>query len=338
VVIRNNLIFDIPGFAGVGNEFAGQIQVYDNVVLGCAIGLDIGCGNHNLVHNNLITSYERFNALLAAASYTAIDLSRYSPFTAGEITGFADPKCLDGIALSGNYRSLVFDNEITDCTRNGDLILSYDHWVDGERHNVDHENDIVYGHRGNLFFRNRLHDNEAYYTIREYNKQDPGVSYDEMFFHNLFADNGSAKGIIFEHSEGMMFFNNTLVSGDDVDLSGASVDALIKNNIFFDSGFSVSADSTNADASHNCEGDAPGVFADYDAGDYRLDAAPGNPCIGAGENLSAELAPRFQVFHDAYDAEFAWYDDFEIEFDFLTDLGGNTQGDSWDAGAYATEP
>jgi len=337
VVIRDNLIYDIPEFAGVGNEFASQIQVYDNVVLGSAMGLDIGCGNYNIIHNNLITSYEHFNALLADPSYTAIDLSRYQSFTAGEIAGFADPKCLDGIALSGNYMSLVFDNEISDCTRNGDLILSYDHWVDGERHNYDHENDIDYGHRKNLFFRNRIHDNTAYYTIREYNKQDPGVSYDEMFFNNVFAANGSSQGIIFEHSETLMFFNNTVVNGDEVDLSEASLDARIKNNLFFDSGFSVSADSTGADASHNCETTEPGVFVDYDGGDWRLDAAPGNPCIGVGENLSGALVTRFQAFLDAYDTEFAWYDDFDIEFDFHADLDGNVQGDTWDAGAFTTQ-
>ena len=41
---------------GVGNEVANQVHVVSNVVLGSTMGLDIGCGNYNLIHNNLITN------------------------------------------------------------------------------------------------------------------------------------------------------------------------------------------------------------------------------------------------------------------------------------------
>jgi putative metal-binding protein len=335
VIIRNNLIYNIQNFAGVGNEVADQIHVYNNVVLGSWIGLDIGCGNYNLIHNNLITSYEHFNALLQDSNYTAIDLSAYQPFSQAEINGFFHQKCHDGIALSGNYMSLVFDNEITDCTSAGDMIMSYDHWLDGQRHNYDHINDIDYGHRSNLFFRNKIHHNDAYKTIEEFKDSMPlGVTYDNMYFNNLFAENNSSQDIKFKHSEGLLFFNNTIVSGDNLELQEESINATIKNNILYDSGYSLSGDSSPAEISNNHETSDPTVFTDLAGGDYHLNPDPGNPCSGTGADLSVSLAARFQAFDDIYSTKFAYYDDFDIEFDFSKDFDGQTQAADWDIGAY----
>ncbi|MBN2495243.1 MAG: hypothetical protein JXR96_11665 [Deltaproteobacteria bacterium] len=338
VVIRENLIYDVNSFAGVGNEFADNVQVYDNVVLGCAIGLDIGCGNYNLVANNLVTSYAEYNARKADPGYTAIDLSRFPSFSQAEIDTFGHPHCLDGIALSGNYMSLVFDNEITDCTRNGDMILSYDHWVDGQQHNHDYENGIAYGHRYNIFFRNRIHDNVAYYTIREYNKQEPAVSYDQLYLHNLFADNSSSQGMIFEHSERLVFANNTIAAGDTLSLQESSTGAVIKNMLFFESGCELSADSTGADVGHNVETADAAVFVDRLSGDFHLDAGMAqNPCIQTGEDLDALLAPRFEAFDDLAAEAFGFREDFDVRFDLGVDLAGRVQSGTWDVGAYSVD-
>ncbi len=336
VIIRKNLIYDVPEFAGVGNEVADNIHVYDNVILGCAMGLDIGCGNYNVLYNNLITSYEHFNALKEDAGYTAIDLSSYSTFSAQDISTFSRATCLDGIALSGNYMSLVFDNEITDCTDNGDMILSYDHWVDGTRHNYDDINDIDYGHTANLFFRNKIYDNEAYYTIREYNKQDDGVSYNQAYFGNVFANNHSSQGLKFEHSERLIFSNNTIVRGDDLEILEQSTDAVVKNNIFFDASYTASADSVGLDDSNNHLTTDESIFVDFSSDDYHLDAVGGATCVDNGVDLSATLAVRFDPFDDLYSAEYAYHSSFDIEFNFFVDLSGNTQDDNWDLGAYYT--
>jgi len=338
VLIQRNLIYDIGGFAGVGNEVANQIHVRDNVVLGSAMGLDIGCGNHNLVHNNLVTSYEHFNELLADPTYDHIDLSGYAPFTPDEIAAFDDPSCLDGIALSGNYMSLVFDNEVVDCNRWGDLYLSYDHWVDGEMHNVDEANGIEYGHRKNLVFRNRFHHNVAWYTIHEYDKQDGGVSHTQAYFRNVFFGNETEHGLRFERSEGLLWFNNTVTGGDGLSLNEQSTDALIKNTLFFDSGVSLSKDSTGADQEHNHQTIDTDLFVDFAGEDLRLDPVGGTPCIDTGADLSSTLAPLLQPFHDAYDTEYAWYPGFDVAFDFDVDLAGQAQDPAWDIGAYVATP
>ncbi len=336
IIIRNNLIYNIRKFAGIGNEFADNIHVYNNIILGSPMGLDIGCGNYNVIHNNLITSYEHFNSLIDDENYTDIDLSRYHQFSESEINTFYHPECLDGIALSGNYMSLIFDNEITHCFGNGDLILSYDHWIDGARHNFDYENNINYGHRANLFFRNKIHDNDAYYTIREYNKQADGVSYDEMFFHNIFYNNNTSKGIIFEHSEGLLFFNNTIINGDNLNLLEESANTLIKNNIFYNSGYTISADSSGEDISSNHDTEDPTIFFDFAYNDYDLSTSSPNICNNCGEDLSNIISPRFLPFFDLYDIEYNFYDDFHIEFDFFKDINGNIQDGVWDIGAFVS--
>ncbi|MCP4677274.1 MAG: hypothetical protein GY854_17520 [Deltaproteobacteria bacterium] len=334
VTIRDNLIYDIPEFAGVGNEVADNVHVYNNVILGSAMGLDIGCGNYNVLHNNLVTSYENFNALKADPGYTAIDLTRFDTFSSQDISQFNRETCLDGIALSGNYMSLVFDNEITDCNGNGDMILSYNHRVDGDVHNYDHINGIDYGHRYNLFFRNKIHGNEAYYTIREYDKQDDGVSYNELYFSNLFANNNSSRGLQFEHSEGLFFSNNTLINGDEMELTEQSTNSVIKNNIFFDSAYTVSSDSSGADIDTNLETSDQTIFEDFGSGDYHLNTAIANPCIDIGTDLTGALSSVFQMFDDLYASEYAYYSDFDIEFDYWKDFDGDTQDASWDLGSY----
>lgn len=331
IVIRDNLIYDAVAFAGVGNEYADNIQVYNNVVLGCRMGLDIGCGNFNIIHNNLITSYTYFNRLKDDNRYSAIDLSRYPKFSSTQIDNFTAPVAMDGIALSGNYMSLIFDNEVVDCTGNGDLILSYEHRIsDGQSHNS------VHGHKGNLFFRNKIHDNDAYYTIREYDKQEGGVSYDEMYFNNLFYNNRSSQNIIFENSKGLMFFNNTIVNGDHLNLMEGSNNALIKNNNFINSGYDVASDSTGADIGPNHIGTDTGIFANYSNNDYHLAATYGASPIDSGVDLSAILKPIFAAYENNYTAEYRYYEDFSIEFDFLCDLDGNTHDVDWDMGAFAS--
>ncbi len=334
IIIRNNLIYNINRFAGIGNEFSDNIHAYDNIILGSPMGLDIGCGNYNIIHNNLITSYAYFNELIDDDTYTSIDLSRYEKFSASEIDDFFNAKCRDGIALSGNYMSLIFDNEITDCTENGDLILSYDHWIDGTRHNYDHKNDVNYGHRENLFYRNKVHDNKAYYTIREYNKQENGISYNEMFFNNLFYNNSASKDIIFEHSEGLMFFNNTIVNGDNLYLLETSINAQLKNNIFYNSGYTVSTDSSGAVISNNCETTDADVFMNFANNSFRLNDVAGNVCVSKGLELCTILSTRFQPFYDLYSTEYSFYADFTIEFDFYKDFDGNVQSAAWDIGAF----
>ncbi len=323
ILIRHNLIYDIPGFAGVGNEIADAVQVLDNVILGSAMGLDIGCGNYNVMSNNLITSYDRYNAYHGDPNYDDIDLSDWPTFDAGEISGFNDPSCLDGIALSGNYMSLVADNEITDCTRNGDLFLSYDHWIDGEMHNDQ-------GHVLNLFYRNRTHDNIAYYTLREYDKQDGGISHEQVYLHNLFANNDSGRGILFEHSEDLLFINNTLANGDEVELLEQSVDAVFSNNLMFESGYSISGDSTGADTSTNYETSDSSVFVG--PGDYHLGAA-GSACVDTGTDWSGELSTRIQAYDAIYAAEFQWHP-YAVTLDPELDLDGVGQDAQWDIGAY----
>ncbi len=334
IVIRRNLVYDIPEFAGVGNEVADKVHVYGNVVLGAAMGLDIGCGNYNLLFNNLVTSYAHFNELLADPSYTAIDLSRYQAFTPEQIAGFNDESCLDGIALSGNYRSLVFDNEVTDCRRWGDLIISYDHWYEDDMHNVDEGSGVEYGHRENLWFRNHLHDNTAYYTVIEFNKQDPGVSFDQMYFGNLFAHNDSSQGIIYEHSEGLLFFNNTVVDGDEIHLTEQSINARINNNLLYESGYDLSGDSTGADTDPNHQTSDPSVFVDYAGGDFRLDGTGGAACIDSGEDLSAVVDPYFQTIENLATTEYRIEFSAIVSFDLRQDLDGNEQVGGWDMGAF----
>ncbi len=326
IIIRRNLVYDIPGFAGIGNEVADNVQVLDNVVLGSAIGMDIGCGNYNVLSNNLITGFAHFNELLEDPSYTAIDLSRYLPFS--DISSFTIPTCLDGIALSGNYMSLVMDNEVTGCMGNGDLVLSYNHLVDGAVHNYDHIHDIEYGHRSNLFLRNRFHHNDAWYTVREYDKQDTAVSRSEIYLANLFAVNDSDRGILFEHSNDLLFINNT-IAGDDVQILEESLDATLMNNLLFSSSVSVTPDSTGSNVSHNHETTSESVFASY-PDDFHLASAP-NPCIDSGEDLSATLDPLLSAL-DGESAEYAWYPEFPVALDFALDLDGDAQTGDWDIG------
>ncbi|MBI5480426.1 MAG: hypothetical protein HY906_16300 [Deltaproteobacteria bacterium] len=287
------------------------------------MGLDIGCGNYNIVQNNLVASYAVFNDRVADPGYTAIDLSRYGAFSPSEISGFSRARCVDGIALSGNYLSLVFDNEVTDCT--GDLVLSYDH---GPMHNS------VYGHQQNLFFRNYFHDNAAYWIIREYDKQTGGVSYDELFFNNVLAKNGASARFSFEHSVGLMLVNNTVVDNGPLALAEQSTGALIANNIFYSSILSVAADSTGAQVATNYQGAAAILFVDYQGGDYHVAAQTGSACIDTGTNLSSALDAVFAAVA-AHMGEYAFYPDFDLAFDFYRDRDGNLQDAGWDLGAYS---
>ncbi|MBI5508751.1 MAG: right-handed parallel beta-helix repeat-containing protein [Deltaproteobacteria bacterium] len=332
IVIRRNLIYDIGGSsvgAGIGNELADNVQAYDNVIVGSTMGLDIGCGNYNVVYNNLVTSYARFNALVVGGGYTTIDLGRYAAFADPSAFGRAD--CGDGIALSGNYRSLVVQNEVTGCS--GDMILSYDH---GPLHNAPN------GHRQNLFSRNAIHDNAGYWIIEEYAKQAGGVSYDEVFYGNLLAENGSSGRYAFRHSVGLVFANNTLVGNGPVPLADSSTDARIANNLFAfaspGAGFTVDGTSTGSVAEGNCVSASSAVFADAAGGDYQLDPTAGAACIGSGADLTAVLQPIFESYSALFATQYAFDPDFPMSSTFLVDLAGRALSAPWDAGAYRTVP
>lgn len=79
--------------------------------------------------------------------------------------------------------------------------------------------------------------------------------------------------------------------------------------------------------------DIPGFAG---GGDFQRNTSGANACVGGGTDLSGALAARFQPFHDSYDSEYGFYSGFDIPFDFEEDLAGNTQGASWDIGAYVT--
>ncbi len=331
IIIRNNLIWD-AGFAGIGNEIADQLHIYDNIVLGCRLGLDIGCGNDIIIRNNLVTSYAHYDDILVDPSRTTIDLTDHPRHT--ESPGVQHSRdCSDGIAVSGTHMTLIYDNEITDCNGNGDLIISYDHLDGGQRHNTDG------GHRYNLFFRNRVHHNRAYQTIEEFDKQAGAEAFDQIYINNVFADNHASQGIQFSHSVRLIFANNTIINGDAVAVKEDSDNAIVKNNLFYNSsGISFSGDSTPHTDSNNVVTADPDIFVDLPNGDYHLDADSAGICIDQGDDMTGDLNAVFSLFDDAYGtADFNWHADFvaDFKFDYREDLDGNQQGASWDVGAYA---
>lgn len=329
IIIRDNLIWD-AGFAGIANEIGDQLHIYNNIVLGSDMGLDIGCGNNIVIKNNLITSDDHYAALLAGTAATTIDLDQLPHHPTLPVSG---RDCKDGIAVSGTYMTLIYDNEITDCNDDGDLIISYDHHINGEQHNT------AGGHRYNLFFRNRIHHNNAYKTVEEFDKQTNvgAQSLDQVYFNNLFADNQSQNGIVFEHSVRLLFANNTIVNGDQIEISESSDNARVKNNIFYNTENVAISDSTGSNISNNVV-TTDAIFVDPAAGDYHLNSATATGCIDHGENINALLAAVFDLFDAAYNTSlYNWHADFthDIVFDYYKDFDGNTNATPWDVGAYA---
>lgn len=335
IIIRNNLIWD-AGFAGIGNEISDQLHIYNNIILGSGMGLDIGCGNNIVIKNNLVTSYQHYEDILANPSLTTIDLDNH-PRHSTSPGATASGHCVDGIAISGTYMTLICDNEITDCNGDGDLLISYDHREsDGTQHNDNG------GHSYNLFFRNRVHHNGAYQIIEEFDKKSlGGEAYNQTYINNIFAENGDSKGIIFEHSVNLIFANNTIVNAAQVSIEGDSDYAIFKNNILYDSGVvSFSVDSEGYTESNNAVSTDANIFVGFATGDYHLKESSAAVCIDQGADMTTDLATIFQLFDDDYDTElFNWHDDFttDILFDYRKDLDKNQHDmdEVWDIGAYA---
>ena len=89
ILISNNTAYNYPKFAGIATERADYVTATNNYVYNCGLGLDIGCGKHNIIKSNTTND------------------------------------CKTGIALSGNEKTTVSDNFISGSTDEG--FLSYDH-------------------------------------------------------------------------------------------------------------------------------------------------------------------------------------------------------------------
>lgn len=376
IAIRNNLIFDINGggpAAGVANEFADQIHIYNNVVLGSSVGLDIGCGNYNVVADNLITSYDIYLKTLAKKRFLRIPLLLGFVGSWVGRDGLIEPDpegymrlieagtdgCKDGIAMSGNYLSLIARNEITDCKNQGDLIMSYNHRLSIE----DGDHNSEKGHQYNVFYANAIHNNSAYYTIKEEDKGSKGgLTKNSFYFANLFANNSydGSKGMHFDSSSDLSFFNNTVLSGvrarpEKMEIDEASSpNRQITNNLLFhvedlpatdvggNSLFTFEPGDTNFLSSLNL------IFTSALLGIYLPKAATPEEFsteqqwYGKGENLSAELVALETLFKAQqatqfdYYSEITLYGDFPEVFRFALDQPGKPfpANDPWDRGAY----
>jgi hypothetical protein len=69
-------------------------------------------------------------------------------------------------------------------------------------------------------------------------------------------------------------------------------------------------------------------------GDYHLNTSGNNACVDTGNDLSGSLASIFKMFDDLYTTEYAYYSDFNIEFNYHEGFDGDIQDALWDIGAY----
>jgi len=95
VTVRGCLAYDFPKFAGIASEQADDLTVEGNTCHHCALGLDIGSGDRNVIRRNTIT------------------------------------RCENGIALSSNEDSHVTENTISDVS---EAFYAYYWSAHGEAH------------------------------------------------------------------------------------------------------------------------------------------------------------------------------------------------------------
>ena len=285
VTVKGNEIYN-SGFAGVGSERADDIVVENNIIYDSEIGIDIGSGKRNIIRNNSVTN------------------------------------CPDGIILSSNSDSEVYENTIDDTN---EAMYAY-YW---SAHGEPHQN--------NKWYRNLIMNaNFGFFEMdRKNTSADTGPTSGHEYYNNVFYNVGggnSYRGTFwFRGADDIKFHHNSIytrrfLEAEIFELVNNAENASFINNIVSlrgDKGLVFIEDGSSASFDYNCyynrdgEVSAVGVndtiadplFVDVDEGNLYLQNV--SPCIDNGINIG--------VFND---------------FD------GNTRpvGIGFDMGAYEYDP
>ncbi|KPK99774.1 MAG: hypothetical protein AMK75_06385 [Planctomycetes bacterium SM23_65] len=258
VTVRGCTAYGFPRFAGIASEQADDLTVENNSCRDCALGLDIGSGDRNVIRRNTIT------------------------------------RCENGIALSSNEDSHVYENIVHDVS---EAFYAYYWSAHGE------------AHARNRWYRNVVYN--ATWAIYEMNskmtrkaKEGPtsGHEYANNFFYNVGGRNDYRSPFWWRGVNNIRFHHNTVsmkANHDVFELTKGSNGASFRNNIVCVSGkakvFDIN-DGSDASVDYNCYWNrtrAAAVIGRHDivrdprfvnvgAGDFRLKGE--SPAKGAGSD------------------------------------------------------